>query len=287
MDIIGKSVKQDSELKGFTTFNICNIESLLTYSNENAYELQMFYNDTEYIGYIIWDKVNNVICEISLNYPSYIIFMQTKDITNAECYYDSGIYYVIYDGIISYLDEFGNVYNIVNPTETVPFSVLPNVTPQLQQNDNCIVAALANVMYYWSNNGYTALNYMSSFEAIKQAISSLFNNSYANNSVPSVAEGYVKSCCSSWSVVSNVIWQPSISDYTYEIDRGYPCMVGFAAAPGSYSESVGHMTMGCGYIMQNSNTYLLALADGHSSSIVYKLWSSVYNDCIITVNIFK
>lgn len=41
-------------------------------------ELQMFYNDTEYIGYIIWDKVNNVICEISLNYPSYIIFMQTK-----------------------------------------------------------------------------------------------------------------------------------------------------------------------------------------------------------------
>lgn len=84
-------------------------------------ELQMFYNDTEYIGYIIWDKVNNVICEISLNYPSYIIFMQTKDITNAECYYDSGIYYVIYDGIISYLDEFGNVYNIVNPTETVPF----------------------------------------------------------------------------------------------------------------------------------------------------------------------
>lgn len=64
-------------------------------------------------------------------------------------------------------------------------------------------------------------------------------------------------------------------------------MVGFAAAPGSYSESVGHMTMGCGYIMQNSNTYLLALADGHSSSIVYKLWSSVYNDCIITVNIFK
>ena len=194
---------------------------------------------------------------------------------------------MIYDGIISYLDEFGNVYNIVNPTETVPFSVLPNVTPQLQQNDNCIVAALANVMYYWSNNGYTALNYMSSFEAIKQAISSLFNNSYANNSVPSVAEGYVKSCCSSWSVVSNAIWQPSISDYTYEIDRGYPCMVGFAAAPGSYSESVGHMTMGCGYIMQNSNTYLLALADGHSSSIVYKLWSSVYNDCIITVNIFK
>jgi hypothetical protein len=64
-------------------------------------------------------------------------------------------------------------------------------------------------------------------------------------------------------------------------------MVDFAAAPGSYSESVGHMTMGCGYIMQNSNTYLLALADGHSSSIVYKLWSSVYNDCIITVNIFK
>lgn len=47
-------------------------------------ELQMFYNDTEYIGYIIWDKVNNVICKISLNYPSYIIFMQTKDITNAE-----------------------------------------------------------------------------------------------------------------------------------------------------------------------------------------------------------
>ena len=64
-------------------------------------------------------------------------------------------------------------------------------------------------------------------------------------------------------------------------------MVGFAAAPGSYSEGVDHMTMGCGYIMQNSNTYLLALADGHSPSIVYKLWSSVYNDCIITVNIFK
>lgn len=65
-------------------------------------------------------------------------------------------------------------------------------------------------------------------------------------------------------------------------------MLGFAAGVGSYSETVGHMTMCYGYKKQNINGnafYSVLLADGHESKGVYKVWNSKINDCIITLKL--
>ena len=98
---------------------------------------------------------------------------------------------------------------------------------------------------------------------------------------------YVKKYSSVYKTAATVHWNPVIDLALSKIDDGRPCLLGFAADENSpYSKTVGHMTMCCGYVRQSSNSYMMALVDGHSSSIVYKRWSTDYNDCIITAKIY-
>ncbi|MBQ4068558.1 MAG: C39 family peptidase [Lachnospiraceae bacterium] len=159
----------------------------------------------------------------------------------------------------------------------------------MQNGWNCIVTALANVLWYWGNNDYGYLNLDITFGKMQREIRDLFreinSDSFRNNDVPEVLYTYVKSKNRYYSSTSNVFWNPTISKVVNQIDNGKPCLVGFAAGENSYSEVEGHMTACFGY--QNiGGAYQIVLADGHSASLVYKTWTS-YNDCVITINLSK
>ena len=275
------------ELSGNNSY----FEEFLTYTSiveipldDVALELLMYYDGDEYIGYTIWDSVNNALCEISKAYPSYVVYMQNNpEIEDATYVYSNGNYSIVTEDTIVYLDEFGNEYDM-SESNTSTYGLLPNVDPQLQNNSNCIVTAVANVMFYWSENGYPRLNYVNSFGVMKSLITPLFDGYYANNSVPSVVREYVSSCGISNTVISNVHWSSAISTVVEEIEDGRPCLVGFAAGS-SYSATVGHMTMCCGFECYSGYQYIIAVVDGHKEEIVYKNWSYTYNDCVITVQI--
>lgn len=169
--------------------------------------------------------------------------------------------------------------------------MISGVSPQLQNSSNCIVAAIANVLWYYGSHGYAYLTNGMTFYSLKNSIdtlmksSSLFDNpGYRNVNVPKTIYNYVKSKNRYYSSVSSVISNPTINTVIAQIDAGKPCMVGFAAGS-TYSSSVGHMTACFGY-QYIGGAYQVALADGHSSSIVYKTWTK-YNDCVITVTLSK
>lgn len=165
------------------------------------------------------------------------------------------------------------------------------VSPQLQNNHNCIAAAVSNILWYYGKHGYTDLISNRTFTQVKNDISVLFNSSslftnpgFRNANIPKVIYTYVKQKNRYYSSTSNVISLPTINTVINQIDSGRPCLVGFAAGS-VYSQTEGHMTACFGY-QYIGGAYQVALADGHSSSIVYKTWTK-YNDYVITVELSK
>lgn len=269
----------------FEDFLSCTTVNEFQLSDDN-YDLMMYYDDDKYVGYVIWDNINDSVCEISKSCHAYDKYMQNHELLGeVEFIYNQGAYIIKNGSISIYLDEFGEEYyreNSDTQEGISTFTLIPGVVPQLQNSDNCIVAAVSNLIYYYAINGYSSLNPKNTFTAIKSDINNLFGGVYANNSVPNVIRSYVSGCNNNLSVTSNVIWDPYVSVAITEISNNRPCLVGFAAGS-SYSQSVGHMTMGCGYEYCGGGVYLIGVADGHSRNVVYKTWSDTYNDCVITV----
>lgn len=81
-------------------------------------------------------------------------------------------------------------------------------------------------------------------------------------------------------------WERMVSEVEVLFNKNYANNSVPSVIKEYVKNTVGHMTMCCGYVRQGSNSYMMALADGHSSSIVYKRWSNDYNDCIITAKIY-
>lgn len=278
---------QDSNIEKMSQFDSYDEVEMCDYEENVTSTLFLLYLDDEYIGYVIVDKETNNICEISENVPTYYLYMSNNGISRdgVEIGYVNGTYFLTDKKSIVYLDEFGNAYDQYFIPQ-VSRKVITGVIPRLQGPSNCVAAATANLLFYWSNNGYSELN-PSSWERMISEVGALFNGYYANNSVPSVIKAYVKKYSSVYKTAATVHWNPVIELALSEIDDGRPCLLGFAADENSpYSKTVGHMTMCCGYVRQGSNSYMMALVDGHSSSIVYKRWSNDYNDCIITAKIY-
>ena len=189
------------------------------------------------------------------------------------------------------IDSAGLVYTAENTNYDNEVSVcnvtIPGVSPQLQNNHNCIVTALSNIFWYWGGNSFSKMR-PKTFNSMKNTIQNMFvaYQGFTNDSVPHIADQYVRSRSSSYRCNSSVYKK---SDYNVEtkmkneIDAGYPCLLGYMPHDNSpYSDTVGHMTMCYGYYVSNFTTYV-RLADGHSSSMVVRVWNAVYNDCVIKV----
>lgn len=292
---VGKSVNAEmersilDEIKSICGYYIANEEDvqefrlpLLTASDEDGFLVE-FIDSGESVGYAI--EVDGNIVEFASHPSPYY------NCSNYNCfdvlYYDVSSYMIIRGNQHLYLSTDGTIICTEDVSALSPNAAIYGVSPQLQYSYNCIVAALANVFWYWGNNGYSALK-KNSFDQQKAALVPLFLNEdgeyeYANNNVPAVAYQYVSSCSSAISCNSSVYWSPSVATLIGEIDMGYPCLLGYAAGS-DYSPIYGHMTMCYGYYASTSMVYVV-LADGHSSSPVTRAWNGNYNDCIITIHI--
>ena len=170
-------------------------------------------------------------------------------------------------------------------TRTSTYNVLSGLNPQLQGSTNCIAAAAANVMWYYSHNGYPTLTGSYTWDYIKNFMSYRYVSAggFANNNSASAFSTYVNYMDSSKNATVSVNWNPSFSLFTSEIDFGKPVMLGFAAGS-PFSQTDGHMTMGCGYMYLNNNWYVYVV-DGWSTGPNFYIWDSNINDCIITIHI--
>lgn len=266
-------IDENGDSKHFTIYNLINEE-----------------ND----GYIIWNNYDDIVVEFSMNKNPYLYAENNNSLNNSQWCYKYGNYFLLKDDIEYEFDSQGFIYNILetkNYISTCSSKIYDDYKPQLQNGNNCIVAAIANLIDYYGDYHFPWLNDNLSFADIKSIVNSYFkygsSYKYENNSVPKVINRYVKSRNNLYSAYCEVIWSPNISKLKYEINEGRPCLVGFAKGS-SYSSSVGHMTACFGYqeIPGSGGNIMLKLADGHQKNYVYKTWSS-YNDCVITAQIFK
>ena len=237
----------------------------------------------EEIGYIIF--VDGVILELAESPSPYEDVEPEK---GERLYYQPGVHSKV-DA-----DEAAKVLaspqSIESQTEenAVPpmtrgYKILSNVTCNYQGSYNCVAAALSNVIWYWGGHGYSSLTSGMSFSDVADDITAIFNGSFANNSVLSVANTYAGMYTSSNYFTGGATWSPYFYDAYSEIDAGYPCMVGFASGNTAY-DGEAHMTMCFGYQNYNSTYYYVYLADGHHTYGYYQLWTS-YNDCVIKLRI--
>ncbi|MBQ6680065.1 MAG: hypothetical protein IJM76_08620 [Lachnospiraceae bacterium] len=249
-------------------------------------KLIQFYEDTLYKGYCI--IVEDAIVEFSSNLSPYTL--TTLSTPESQYYYDFANYGLIDSSFVLCIDSAGNALFDDLQTELVPIAdgingIITGVSPQLQLSSNCIAAALANVMWYWNSHGWSSLA-PNGFSSLRSNLHSRFSSlGFANNNVPTVANQYGATCSPRVWFSSNVYWTTSPTYVFYEIDAGYPCMLGYAAGDTSqgltYSTTVGHMTMCFGYYYVGNQLYV-TLADGHSSGTKTKIWC-IYNDCTISV----
>lgn len=243
-----------------------------------------FLRDGKSHGYAI--ATNKDIYEYSTSPSPYYRYVELNDLSEdiyVSAYYSMACYYIDSLRIDSEGYLYYNDLTLENEISTCD-NTISGVTPQLQNTHNCIVAALANVFWYWGGNNFSSMR-PKTFAAMLNTIDSLFTayNGYTNNSVPYIAQQYVKTRSSSYSCNSSVYWSSSYDVKTKlktEINAGYPCMLGYASGSGYYS--TGHMTMCYGYYTSGSTMYV-RLADGHQQTEVVRAWSSTYNDCVIKV----
>ena len=145
-----------------------------------------------------------------------ILFSINEDESEIIYCYTYGNYAISIDGEKILIDESGNEYEYTSQDSGIStYGVISGVTPKLQNGWNCIVTALANVLWYWGNNGYDDLITDITFGKMQREIWDLFreinSDSFRNNDVPEVLYTYVKSKNRYYSSTSNVFWNPTFS----------------------------------------------------------------------------
>lgn len=261
------------------------------------------YDSKTYIGYVIIRTCDYVVLESSLGAIPY----NFENSGNQKYIYDYGNYGV-YDDVNkksvyvtsivanSRYSQYFTYSNHVASDIDNSRSDLSNVPIFRQGSYNCIVCATSHLLLYWNNHGYSGLTptitTQTAFNSFMTTINGYFS-SYANNNIPSAIINYaltrrygIGSSTRLFVVTPQNTWNPEFTDVVNELSNGRPVLLGFA--PGSdYSSTVGHMTLCVGvspWVVENN---YVSVVDGHSSSIVTKLWSSDYNDfmCSMTVGL--
>ncbi|MCQ2467201.1 MAG: hypothetical protein MJ166_06755 [Clostridia bacterium] len=227
--------------------------------------------ENDCVGYIIVDHAEYNVVEFSAgNSPyenidknDYDEFIYLYENATSACSVNGTIYYVESDGSLSSLSDTRLRYN-----------------PNLQGNNNCIVAAISNLLWYYGGNGYSSLTSGKTFNQLMSSINSIIlaQGGYANNNIPNTISNYVNNN-TSYSVTVNNVWNPTLNDLLNEV-VSRPCLLGFSSGS-PYSATVGHMTVCVGTTVQGGK-YYVEVMDGHSTSIQYKLWGT-YNNFISKV----
>lgn len=224
-------------------------------------------------GYIITNSTDDIILEFSNGTPAYDQLNITSS-ANCKKLYIDGIPAILNGSLFSYLNSDGSLYGTYDIN-----GVMLAYSPQLQGSYNCIVAAISNLLWHWSINGYDELTTNMDFDDVKEEIKSIIlaEGGYANDHIPDTIEEYVSTHGYSANVTNK--WNPSFNNVKNEV-ASRPCLLGFAA--GVYDEEDGHMTVCINTVSINGGWNYCVVMDGHSTSTVSKLWGD-YNDFMAKV----
>ena len=283
-EIISTIIKSDSCYSIWNDCIICLDKELKSNTSNKYYYLYKLYYENDYKGYLIADS-SNVLWEFSMSETPYDLAIKKYFLNNIKCYYDYGNYSIFYNNNMIFIDEGGSKI-VLNKTDfnynIIDGYISGKIKPQLQYDNNCIVTAMSNLIWYYGNNDYPDLIKSKSFAKLEKELDKEIcrEGGYSNKNIPNVLAKYLKSY---YSWASND-WNPYWSKVKSEIDGNHPFLLGFAAGS-DYSKSVGHMTLCVGYLKISSDNYV-CLADGHSEKIITKKWSK-YNDFMCKVRLNK
>ncbi len=217
--------------------------------------------NSQNVGYMIVDNA-----EFSTGTPAYDMYQKEKRDASALYLYINAMPAIYNNGILLDINQSGEIYqsfDVIN-------DVLPQYNPNLQ-GGNCIVGAISNLMWHWSNNGYSSLVSGMTFQDVESEVDALINaeGGYANDNIPKTIKNYVKNKNNGYSASVTNKRNPSFSNVKTET-ASRPCLLGFAAGS-PYSAKVGHMTVCVGTRTTNNRVNYCKLMDGHSTSVIEKM----------------
>ncbi len=255
----------------------------------------------ETIGYIITDR-QGVVVEFSWNESPYEDYRKANrdemlSINRSKAYYQPGYHYLIEDGevvpAISCLKSDSFDYEIRSENEPssitgvysgdYAYSIIAGV-PDYDWYIGCIPTAIGNVIGYWDSHGYPNLMTGTSSSMISE-VANYMPNYQANSFIPTGVHSY---CHKAGRYPNNFtatnIWNPSYSNYIYQINAGQPTLVGFGGGT-SDPYGGGHMTAGVGYLIYYplSQKYVIVHDAWSSTSTDYSVLWGTYNDFICTI----
>lgn len=232
------------------------------------------------VGYMIVDNLGTSVMEFSNGVPAYDSFAENSGDTGLKHLYVNGMPAIYSDGIYSDLKLSGEPLQYFDVETGISLAYDPNI-----QGGNCIVGAISNLMWHWSNNGYSSLASGMSFKDVEAEVDTLIlaEGGYANKNIPNTIKKYVKNKNSSYSVTVTNQSNPSFSAVKTET-ASRPCLLGYAAGS-PYSQTVGHMTVCVGTRTVNGTNYCKVM-DGWETTVVEKAWGT-YNDFISKVKLSK
>lgn len=232
------------------------------------------------VGYAIVNGEGTTVIEFSTGVPAYDTLKEEKSSGELKRLYVGAMPAVYRDGVYSDLTLSGEPLQYYD----VEAGIAPRYNPNVQ-GGNCIVGAISNLMWHWSNNGYSSLASGMTFQDVESAVDTLIlaEGGYANANIPNTIKKYVKNKNSSYSATVTNKNSPTYSAVKTET-ASRPCLLGFAAGS-PYSSTVGHMTVCVGTRTASGKNYCKVM-DGWSTSVVEKQWGT-YNDFMSKVTLSK
>lgn len=126
--------------------------SCLDENGQATREIYRIFNVDTYLGYFVYDTQTEQIIEFSRGVDAFSRVMDRYDISEpVTLYYKGFINEIVCEDITISFDEFENTSTNVameNEQSAGTYTILPNPSPQEQGGRNCIVAAMANLVYY-------------------------------------------------------------------------------------------------------------------------------------------
>lgn len=248
-------------------------------------------------GYVIYRLADKCVVESSRTTVIPYNFQLSGEVKFIYNYYSYGA--KLDDGTVIYRgDKIGDEYFDEDIASSMARAILPSSEKgvYLQEgNRNCIACAMAHALVYYKNNGYSDICYVtsqSSFNKLVDKMEGYLNDAggYANNNI---AAAFLKYCMYelnvkniNYLITAEGTWDPQYSQISTAISEGKPVMVGFAVGS-DYSEEYGHMTLCVGAATLAPEESYLRLIDGHTKSIVSKIWNPTFNDYISVLNISR
>jgi|LSQX01.1.fsa_nt_gb hypothetical protein len=186
---------------------------------------------------------------------------------NASLHYYKGAFLIAYGDKCYSLNNDGSIlqeYEATNTT-TLANEMITHPVPVINQGSaNCVDHAVATLLLYWHQSGYS--NLVPSFTNTREQIRVLRINNGGNNALAGVIRTYAST--QGYNIYPAGSWNPSWTYYRGRIIAGKVSLLGFASVYGAP-----HMTVGAGYATISGINYSV-VCDGHSSMRVYKVWSS-------------